>query len=40
MPLPLAAALPAIISGGAALIGQGINAISQNRANYLAFGEF
>lgn len=33
MPLPLAAALPAIISGGAALIGQGINAISQNRAN-------
>lgn len=33
MPLPLAAALPAIISGGAALIGQGVNALSQARAN-------
>ena len=32
MPLPLAA-LPAIISGGAALASQAFNAISQNRAN-------
>jgi hypothetical protein len=32
MPLP-AAILPTIISGGAALVGQGINALSQARAN-------
>jgi len=33
MPFQLAAALPSIISGATSLIGQGINAISQNRAN-------